>query len=190
MQTSGLIQITGSILTPISVATAKSHANITISGDDTLVGEMLLAATEHFERVSGYHLRPVVYDWETQRALCRETALPLFPVASITSVKYLDENDVEQTVTESDYSLKQFNHPPHVLRFPEDYELPSSSKVVVRFVAGFTDPTTCPSPIKQAIKFLVAHWYENREAYLEDKLAAVPAAWESIVMSATDHQFA
>ncbi|MGY2052954.1 head-tail connector protein [Methylobacterium sp. JK268] len=41
----------------------------------------------------------------------------------------------------------------------------------IRFTAGVTDPAAVPSPLKEAIKLLAAHWYQNREASLVERTA-------------------
>lgn len=55
--------------------------------------------------------------------------------------------------------------------------------VQVTYVAGFGGLYTVPDAIKTAIKMLVAHWYENREAVTPGPLSPVPMAVEALLMA-------
>lgn len=61
-----------------------------------------------------------------------------------------------------------------------DATLKPVNGVVIEFVTGYT---TVPAKIKQAIKIMVAHLYENREAYIAERdasLAEVPMAIKAL----------
>lgn len=53
--------------------------------------------------------------------------------------------------------------------------------IQVNYIAGYGDlRTDVPAGIRQAMKMLVAHWYEHREAYSDEKVNDVPLAVESL----------
>ncbi|HEX4608854.1 MAG TPA: hypothetical protein VH092_11675 [Urbifossiella sp.] len=54
--------------------------------------------------------------------------------------------------------------------------VPVSPVGYVEYTAGW-DASHVPPLVITAIKLLAAHWYSNREAYLEKSLAELPAGW-------------
>lgn len=115
---------------------------------------------------------------KTWRAFCTQTwdvyfdyfedelVLPLPPVASITSIKYYDENGTQQTLSSSVYELGVYNEIGKVrLQYQQSWPVSRGHKdqVVVRSVHGYGGPGDVPRQLKQAIKFLAAHWYSQRE---------------------------
>ncbi len=90
--------------------------------------------------------------------------LPAGPVQSISSVKYFDESNVDQTLADANYFLDNdeliwadtFNSPAH-------YERPSAVRIT--YVTGYAaDAPDYPVLIKTAILQCVKHWFDNREA--------------------------
>lgn len=86
------------------------------------------------------------------------------PVNSITFVKYFDIDGVEQTLAADKYQFDQYARRPYIVpaidtTFPETQE-GKISAVRVKYVAGYA---TAPEGIKQALKLIVASWFENRE---------------------------
>jgi uncharacterized phiE125 gp8 family phage protein len=83
-------------------------------------------------------------------------------VQSITSVKYYDTAEVQQTLAADQYVLDNVSDPAWVVR-PTDVTYPDVAEgvnnVVIRFVAGYS---TLPAEIKHAILMLVAFWFDNR----------------------------
>lgn len=94
---------------------------------------------------------------------CKKIKLPMGPVQSITSIKYLDCNGDEQTVDSSVYRLTASNEV--ILAYGKswpDYRSDVDS-VKIRYVAGYGDADLVPSAIKAWIMMNVATLYENRE---------------------------
>jgi uncharacterized phiE125 gp8 family phage protein len=55
--------------------------------------------------------------------------------------------------------------------------------VTVTYVAGYGDASTdIPEGIRQAVRMMVAHFYENREAVTEAKLMDVPVGVRHLLM--------
>jgi len=89
--------------------------------------------------------------------------LPAGPVQSISSVKYFDQSNVEQTLSSSLYFLDN-----DALVWTDTFSAPSiysrPSAVRISYVAGYEDADNVPDVIKLAIKQCVKHWYDNRDA--------------------------
>ena len=101
--------------------------------------------------------------------------LPLPPTQSVASVKYLDRDGVLQTIDPSEYVLDEFNEPARLAPMP-GFTWPLSrvavlgpviNAVTVEFKAGYGDTAdTVPETLKLAMKIIIGHLYENREAVL------------------------
>lgn len=95
--------------------------------------------------------------------------MPWAPLQSITSVKYYNTEETEATFSDDYYHVDIAEHPGKVvLAYGQTWPsttLRTVNGVVVRYVAGYGDAASdVPAGIKLAIKMLVGHWYENREA--------------------------
>lgn len=99
------------------------------------------------------------------------------PLISVTSVKYLDYSQVEQTMDSDDYIVSDAE-PGMVVpvsAWPSAWASPDSLRV--RFEAGYDNgesPSEVPATLKTAMLMLVADMYENRTAQTEKQLVANP----------------
>lgn len=159
------VLVTPPTTAPVSLEAAVAHSRVDSEDEDGLVEDLIAAAISYLDGWTGILGRAIfTQTWRQDFdgfASCLR--LPLFPVASITSVKYIDTSDVEQTVSSSNYVLRHDETGAFVL-FDVDYAFPSVTdengpRVNVTYVAGEASP---PPAIKQAILLLVGHWYEER----------------------------
>mgnify|MGYP000913790174 CR=1 FL=1 len=101
------------------------------------------------------------------------------PLISVTSIKYLDSNNVEQTLPSTEYIVSD-SAPGLIVpinSWPEASK--AGDSLCVRFVTGYSDPgespmqsEALPKTIKIAMLMQVADMYENREAQVEKPLTA------------------
>lgn len=97
-----------------------------------------------------------------------EVPLRLSPVQSIVSVKYRDPAGLLQTLGSSKYKLHGATSWDPVVAPAFGEAWPSIAltpcAVIVEFSAGYGDTAAnVPAPLLQAIRMLVAEWYETRE---------------------------
>lgn len=165
---------------PITTAEAKSHCRVDHTADDTLIDTYISAARRWCE------------DWQNRTAYTttwtlkldcfpdRDTGvgaqraaridLPRGPVASVTSIVYVDSDGNNQTIDASDYVLDNSGtmgnsvYPAYGEVWPTPRNQPNCVTVV--YVAGAATTGAIPATFKQAVKLLVGHWYENRESVL------------------------
>jgi uncharacterized phiE125 gp8 family phage protein len=91
---------------------------------------------------------------------------------SVTSIKYLDLNGVEQTLASNQYLVDTYSEPAQItpaynVEFPELYAVPNNVKI--RYVAGYTsggspDINPMPKPLRFAMMLIIGDLYANREA--------------------------
>ena len=182
----GLSIVTGPTTEPLTLAEAKAHCRIDISDDDGLLAGYILAARHWIEGQTHRAMVQRTYDytidwcWPTKN--CRSWIdLPFPPLVSVTSVSYVDTNGATQTLSTSLYTVMT-NRP--VGAITNAYEQtwpdlrPQVEAITVRFVAGYA---SVPDDLVQAMKMLVAHWYENRETVVIGQATEVPMAVEALV---------
>lgn len=99
------------------------------------------------------------------------------PLISVTSIKYLDGSNVEQTLSSSEYIVSDSE--PGIITPVNSWPVASAVRDSLRvvFVAGYSDPgespkqsEALPKTIKTAMLMQIADMYENREAQVERPL--------------------
>jgi uncharacterized phiE125 gp8 family phage protein len=109
------------------------------------------------------------------------------PFVAINSITYLDTSGNEQTLSSSIYRVisssknaTRLTTKPNQL-WPATY--PTMATVAIEYQGGYSvDGTLVPEGIKTAIKLLVSHWYNNRDAAGEANLSSIPYGVESILI--------
>lgn len=159
--------ITAPTTYPVTLAEAKLHCKIDQDTDDTLVTALITAATEMCEQKIGRAI--MTQTWElTLDGFPSEFELTRVPVASVTSVKYLDMDGVQQTLSNALYTVRtadDFGYAKVAPVYNTEWPLAQDSfdAVAVRFVAGYANAAAVPEGIKQWVKLMVSTMYENRE---------------------------
>lgn len=169
--------------TPITLAEAKAHIRVDFDNDDTLITALIAAATEHLDGRRGYlgrclvtqswEYRVDIFPWKLWDAI----EIPMPPLVSVQSVKYIDDNGAEQTLATSVYVVDVAT-PYGQIRLAYDQEWPATRDephaVRIAFAAGFGAASAVPQPIKSALLMLVGHLYANRDAVTAQVLAEMP----------------
>jgi uncharacterized phiE125 gp8 family phage protein len=172
------------VITPaaavVSWAEAQLHLRLDTTTDQTMVEAMIASITGWLSGPGGWLGRSVGSQTLEARFgsfTCSEVVLPCGPVTSISSIKYLDEDGVEQTLSASVY--QRLTDGRVVLNLDEEwpdlYDDPEA--VRVRYVAGDT-----PAAIKAAVLLMVGHLYANREAVVTGTIAtALPLSVQGLL---------
>ena len=167
---------------PITASEAKLHCRVTDSTDDAKFAELITAAREYADAVTGQ-----AYASQTITAACdffpvvNRIELPKGPATALTSVIYTDADGVETNIT-TDVALDDFSIKPAIVLKPDKSwpgdSLYSVNPIKIVYVAG-----AAPSKhIKAAMLFLIGHWYENREeVVIGQESFTVPMAAEAIL---------
>jgi uncharacterized phiE125 gp8 family phage protein len=162
---------------PLTTAEAKLHLRVDVSDDDAIIAALITAAREFAEHYTGRALAPQTLEMGVHcfPSSWRDSIdLDMPPVASVTSVKYLDAAGVEQTVPAADYTLSSYGDARCVtldygLYWPITQDVPDA--VRIRYVTGYT---TLPKAARAALLLVIGHLYENREAVSALKLDEIP----------------
>ena len=181
-----LTLVTGPTKEPLTLQQAKDHLRLDTDDDDLLVLDLIKAARTWVE---GQTKRAIItqtwnydidYEWPFKFGTPRIT-LPLNPVASVTSISYLDSDGASQTLASNQYAVAARTHgsfivPAYDVEWPTVRCMPSA--ITVRFVAG---EASCPKPLERAIAILVTHMYENREVVDKGERLDIPYTLESMI---------
>lgn len=170
----------------ISVEAAKLYLKVDHDAEDDLIKEFIGAAQDYCERATNRALTPKTYslvvegegstnpigdpytgteaglwDWGTSPLLPAVIDLPRPPFIELVSATLVspEGNDV---VLDLD-TLRVLARDPGQLRTRDGRRLPGQMLTVV-YRAGYEDAARVPRPIVEAMRLLMGHWYENREA--------------------------
>lgn len=164
---------------PITLAEAKAQCSVESSDEDTYLGGLISAARAHIESVCGIKIitQTVVVKCDGFTDLA---ALPIAPVASISSITYVDTAGASQTLSTDVYELRASGLSASiVLKFGQAWPtIQTGSRITVTAIAG---AATAPAEIKHAALMLVAHWFLNREAVGPDNMAPMPMAVDALL---------
>jgi uncharacterized phiE125 gp8 family phage protein len=149
---------------PVTVAEAKDHLRI-VNGDlDGEVEAALLAAIEYCESTAGRSLR--ISHTLTQKFCqwpCDPVQFDRQPAKAISSVKYYDQDGVEQTLSSSNYRLQLSSLAAGYLEWDDDFTRPTldtrEDAVTITYTAGYTDIASVPAMAKYAIKLKLAELF-------------------------------
>lgn len=146
----------------LSLAQAKTHLSIGHPDEDSNITDDIIAAREQCEKFTGrlFGSRSVLLTVTCWPCECG-IRFPIEPVQSVTSVKYLDQNNVLQTVAADQYRT-WLDHSPPLLKFVTGFayptlELSEPAPIKIEFVAGETD---IPATLRKAIQVILGYWYQ------------------------------
>ncbi len=174
------VLVTRPTVEPVAIGDLRRHLRVApdFREDDTYIADLLSQAIGEVES-------------RTWRKLCSQTwdqyfdsfsspmRLPYPPLSSITSIKYTDLDEAEQTVAATVYETGEdigrgivrlkYNQlwPSDVLGHPDS--------IIVRFVCGYGTADDVPARFKHAIRLLVGDAYEHRESIVIGTITSVVA---------------
>jgi uncharacterized phiE125 gp8 family phage protein len=163
--------ITAPTYEPISAADVAEYIRVDdLAEDQLLLDGMITAARQYLEQ---YLSRPIAT--QTLEEALTGWADPIVldsSLQSVTSIKYLDLNGVEQTLASNQYLVDTYSEPAQItpaynVELPELYAVPNNVKI--RYVAGYTsggspDLNPMPKPLRFAMMLIIGDLYANREA--------------------------
>lgn len=178
---------------PIDLAMAKLWVRADADDQDSVIRELIRTAREECENLTGratltttYQdsldrfpitavqlpptnlspLMPVVTDRWPYEVAPFSICLMRSPLIAISSIQYYDPEGTLQTLSSSEYTYDTTMEPGRVA--PVDAwpatQLTRPGAVRITYTAGYASKAVIPSPMLHAMRMLIAHWYEHREA--------------------------
>lgn len=158
---------------PVTLAEAQSQLAYLDTDQNAHIESLLAAATDWAERYTQRTLRVSV---SRTLSVCDWWSDPLVlahpPVASVTSVKYSDADNAEQTLSSANYHVLNDTNGTTKLYWastatlPVLYDRPDAIRIL--YVTGYGSVAAVPAVVKQAIKLMVqSYWNQDDGRDLE-----------------------
>ena len=182
---------TVTLFLPILVTDVKKQLIINTDEDDSYLEGLILAATAKLEKDSRNLLIQRSLIQNTDRI--EGTSLDYSNVISIDKIQYYNTDGTIVDYDSSSYYLDEYSNR---LELTSKYSLIAISNTskrpfIITYTAGFINRNAnatlerakVPADLMHALKLLVAHYYENREASSQSKLNELPLGYCDIVNS-------
>ena len=167
------VRVTSAPEAVVDLVSAKDHLGIDHNDHDDLIDAYVAAATGHLDGPDGWLGRAL----GVQTLEARLDAFPCGeilrlrypPFVDVTSIKYDDEDGVEQTLDPENYDVFD----PLGVQLAVDCEWPAArvrkGAVRVTYEAGYTE---LPKAIRAAILLMVGDLYANRETVVNGTISS------------------
>lgn len=171
---------------PVTLVEAKAHLRVTGIDDDTLIGTLITTARQFVENFTNRALITQTWEWRLDRFYPWTLIVPMAPLASVTSIQYVDGNGDTQTLALTEYTVDAKSDPARITpaygkSWPATrYHI---NAVTITFTAGYGTASAVPSPIKQALLLVLAEMYERREAAIAGApIIEIPLGVKALLM--------
>jgi len=173
---------------PVTLAEAKLQCKVDtdLVEDDDLITSKMKAARQwcEFFQNRAYIEQSITAKFD---AFLGDTIiLPMPPLISVTSVKYLDGNGTQQTLDPSYYDVDTTSEPGRItLGYNDTWPTTRDQHhaIEIIFKAGYgATAASVPELTKSAILLLTEHLYENRSATSEEALKEIPLGVKNLLL--------
>lgn len=193
---------TAPTIEPLTLSEATAHLRVDSDDDMLLVESLITAARIYCENKTNRQFINATYKlsldqfpvWNDCRPRRGESfaelggviRVPRPRLQSVTSITYVDLNGDTQTLSTSNYTVDTQSEPGRIVPAYNSFWPGTRTQVnavVVTYVAGFgANATSVPESIKAAMKLIIGHLYENREAVnIGNVVNEVPMAVDSLL---------
>ena len=146
----------------ISLSNLKNYLRIDTADDDTTLGFLLTSARATCEEYTGRLFGSGTVTYYMDGFI--DSVFPAGPVTAISSVQFYDVDNVLQTLSTARWYADLVGTPQRIaFDAPPAVYLERYNQVIINATAGHS---TVPAPVLQAIRIMVGHFYENRQAVL------------------------
>lgn len=163
--------ITGPASEPVSLDEAKAQCRVSGTDEDSYLTALIAVAREKVEIDSERALISQTRRmWLDEFPTCgyQIVDIPLKPLTALTSVQYIDTEGNWQTFSSTKYVADLVSSPSRIQPvygqiWPLTLPL-TPNAVKITFTCGAASAAAVPAMAKHAMKLLIGHWFENREA--------------------------
>jgi uncharacterized phiE125 gp8 family phage protein len=153
---------------PVTVAEARAHLRYEgESYDDTYITSIIKTARRICENYCNRVF--ITQTWrQNENSFGEKIELKVSPVQSVTSVKYYDSSETQQTLSTSNYQVDLLDDVSTIYEgvsagFPTT-STSTINPIEIIYICGYGDASTdIPEDIIHAVKLMISHLYENRE---------------------------
>ena len=166
---------------PLTLAEAKEFLRVEHGDDDDVIAALIAGARGHVEAATRRAL--ILQTWRLVRDCWPETGrlsvLPV-PLRQLTGVRVRKANGETQAIDLAAFAVDAASAPALLAFAPGALPAPGrpAAGIEIDIETGYGDAAAdVPEALRQAVRLLVAHWYENRRI--------VAASGEIAIMPAT-----
>lgn len=170
----------------VSLSDAKDHLRVGNSDDDTLITNLILAATQAAQNYTNrffinHTLRMDCDTWDETEYFYKS------PVSSLTQVEYYGTSATVYDVWDSSNYIVDKIHQPARLLLQENKTYPTladrKAAIKLTYVSGYgSAKSDVPQGIIQAVLLMIGNWYENRQQVVVGRVAnEVPKSAEYLL---------
>jgi len=180
------ILLTPPAVEPVTLADAKAYLRVAHADDDAVITALIAAARSYVEAQTRRAL--ITQTWRLVRdawpADGRIAALPV-PLIEIVAARVLDEDGTPHAIDLQAFAADTAAVPAIIAFAPWSLAAPGRrvGGIELDIETGYGDtPDDVPQPLRQAVRLLVAHWYENRGLIgIGHSVAVLPATVAALI---------
>ena len=180
----------------VTTAELKAWLRWDSSEEDSLIDDLILAATEYVEKITGRQLLTATCDLKLFRFPYPSGAItfPLPPFGALSSITYVDTGGASATLASSLYTVNAGSDHERAYVFPAFSQVWPATHghdrdVTLRFTCGYGEASDIPERLKLQIMLLAGHWFRNRCAVGTGAMSAVPLGFEALQQVNASHAF-
>jgi uncharacterized phiE125 gp8 family phage protein len=170
---------------PLSLADAKAFLRVEHGDDDALIAALIAAARGHIEAFARCAL--IAQTWRLTLDRWPESGRirpRIGPLRALAAARLRDEADIATEIETGGFVIDRaaggIAAPPWALPSPRR----AVAGIELDLEVGFGDAADVPPLLAQALRMLVAHWYENRGLIaIGQSVAMMPASVNAMIAS-------
>jgi uncharacterized phiE125 gp8 family phage protein len=179
------ILLNGPAVEPLALADAKAFLRVEHADDDDVIAALVAGARIHIEAQTRRAL--ITQSWRLVRdawpADGRIAAAPA-PLRSVTAARVYKDDGTTTDIDTQAFVLDTASAPGVIAFAPWSLAQPGRAVggIEIEFEAGYGDTAAdVPEPLRQALRLLLSHWYENRGLVADHVVALLPATVAALI---------
>jgi uncharacterized phiE125 gp8 family phage protein len=178
------ILLSGPAVEPVSLAEAKAHLRVEHADADAEISALITTARTHLELRTRRAF--ITQTWRLVRdgwpAEGRIAVLPA-PLRALIAARIIMRDGSQRLIDLDRFAIDKAGAPAMLAFVPATMpasDLPAAGIELDVEVGYGAAPADVPQPLRQAVRMLVAHWYENRGA-IGDHSAMLPLSVNALI---------
>jgi uncharacterized phiE125 gp8 family phage protein len=179
------ILLNGPAVEPITLAEAKAHLRVEHNDDDAVIVSLIAGSRIHVETQTRRAL--ISQNWRIIRdhwPSDGQIAILPVPLQQIVAARVYESDGSTLAIDTQAFVVDKASAPALVAFAP--WSLPAPGRVIggieLDVKVGYGDGAAdVPEPLRQAIRLLVAHWYENRGVTSQRAVNVLPIAVNALI---------
>jgi uncharacterized phiE125 gp8 family phage protein len=177
------ILLSGPAAEPITLVDAKQFLRVEHDDDDDVIAALIAGARIHVEASTRRAL--VTQGWRLTRDVwpdCAFLAVLPVPLVSLDAARVYRHDGSTLAIDTDVFGLDKVSAPARLIFARGAVQAPerAASGIEIDITCGYGEPEDVPEPLRQAVRLLVAHWYENR-SLVGGEVAVLPQTVAALI---------